>query len=65
MSIAEGYVVTLGCDFHPKNLECPHDHFYGTTREQAFKAVRESGWHVYISQQKAKCRRCVNIKGSK
>jgi hypothetical protein len=57
MSIAEGYTITVGCDFHQGGGK--NDTFYGVNKGDAYKTLREAGWRVYPSQRLAKCRSCV------
>lgn len=57
--IADGYYVTLQCDFCPPDMPPHVSNFYGYTEKQAYDLVRGAGWRTYSSQHKAKCPDCV------
>ena len=59
MSLAEGFVINVVCDFCPNPRDPRRDEFGGKNARDAYSQARRSGWRIYRAQWKARCPSCV------
>ena len=64
MSLAFCYVINVTCDYCSGIRRSPaSNQFTGRNEREAFKALRDAGWHYYpaqmkVTQMKVKCPEC-------